>query len=157
MKAPDVTIRFKDLSELDSVASQLLAVGNEVPVWLFEGTMGAGKTTIIKKLCSQLGVVSIVQSPTFALVNEYVTDQERVIYHFDFYRIKNEEEALDMGVEEYFYSGDFCFVEWPGKIASLWPSSYMLVDVTSDEDGERTVQATIISNELNATQWDSLR
>ncbi|HEV7348655.1 tRNA (adenosine(37)-N6)-threonylcarbamoyltransferase complex ATPase subunit type 1 TsaE [Telluribacter sp.] len=157
MKAPELTIRFRDLSELDSVAAQLLSLGNSVPVWLFEGTMGAGKTTLIKKLCSQLGVVSLVQSPTFALVNEYQTAEGGLIYHFDFYRIKNETEALDMGVEEYFDAGDYCFVEWPGRILSLWPSSYLLVDMSTDEEGERTVRASLMSNNLNATQWDSLR
>lgn len=134
-------IRFKELDELGKVSEALLKLGSETPVWLFEGHMGAGKTTLIKALCSHLGVTTHVQSPTFSLVNEYDAGGQ-TIYHFDFYRIKDETEALDMGVEEYFDSGDFCFVEWPGKIENLWPLNYMQLHLEADESGMRTLEIT---------------
>ncbi len=140
MNTLPVTIRFQELSELDTVAASLLRIGELVPVWLFNGSMGVGKTTLIKKLCEQLGVKSIVQSPTFSIVNEYITEKGRPVYHFDFYRIKTEFEALDIGVEEYFDSGGFCFVEWPEKIESLWPYPHMLINLKLDENGERVLE-----------------
>lgn len=130
------TIYFRDEEELAAVSAKLLQMGNDTPVWLFEGHMGAGKTTLIKTICKQLGVKSHVQSPTFSLVNEYEA-QTGCVYHFDFYRIKDETEALDMGIEEYFDSGCFCFVEWPGKIENLWPERYMLLNLQADESGMR--------------------
>ena len=139
MIAEPTTIHFKELDELQAVSSQLLQIGKDRPVWLFEGHMGAGKTTLIKALCQHLGVRTHVQSPTFSLVNEYESDKE-VIYHFDFYRIKDETEALDMGVEEYFDSGSFCFVEWPGKIESLWPMQYLMLHLSADESGMRILE-----------------
>ncbi|WP_353721538.1 tRNA (adenosine(37)-N6)-threonylcarbamoyltransferase complex ATPase subunit type 1 TsaE [Dyadobacter sp. 676] len=134
-------IRFKELDELGNVSETLLRLGGETPVWLFEGQMGAGKTTLIKALCSRLGVTGHVQSPTFSLVNEYDAGG-KTIYHFDFYRIKDETEALDIGVEEYFDSGDFCFVEWPGKIGNLWPLNYMQLHLEADESGTRILKVT---------------
>lgn len=129
--------RFKELSDLDGVSDKLLKFGREFPIWFFEGHMGAGKTTLIKALCKNLGVTSMVHSPTFSLVNEYITSDRLTIYHFDFYRIMDEVEALDIGVEEYFDSGDFCFVEWPQKIEGLWPLEYLLLHLSLNEDGER--------------------
>ncbi|HWV32760.1 MAG TPA: tRNA (adenosine(37)-N6)-threonylcarbamoyltransferase complex ATPase subunit type 1 TsaE [Dyadobacter sp.] len=134
-------IRFKELDELGNVSEALLRLGADTPVWLFEGQMGAGKTTLIKALCSHLGVTTHVQSPTFSLVNEYDAGG-RTIYHFDFYRIKDETEALDMGVEEYFDSGDLCFVEWPGKVENLWPLNYMQLHLEADETGMRILEVT---------------
>ncbi|MCE6991534.1 tRNA (adenosine(37)-N6)-threonylcarbamoyltransferase complex ATPase subunit type 1 TsaE [Dyadobacter sp. CY323] len=134
-----MTITFKGLDELDRVAAELLETGGNIPVWLFEGQIGAGKTTLIKALCKALGVRSHVQSPTFSLVNEYDAG-DRLVYHFDFYRIKDETEALDMGVEEYFDSGEYCFVEWPDKIESLWPASYLKLHLQADESGIRVLE-----------------
>ena len=135
-----VTIRFRNLSELDTVAASLLKLGKDVPVWLFDGAMGVGKTTLIKKLCALMGVQSMVQSPTFSLVNEYLTATGITIYHFDFYRIRNEMEALDIGIEEYFDSGNFCFIEWPEKIESLWPYPHLLIKMGLEEDGGRILE-----------------
>jgi tRNA threonylcarbamoyladenosine biosynthesis protein TsaE len=137
-----VTIRFQDLSQLDTVAASLIKLGQHVSVWLFEGAMGVGKTTLIKKLCECMGVEDMVQSPTFSLVNEYRTKNGTIIYHFDFYRIRSEIEALDIGVEEYFDAGGFCFVEWPEKIESLWPYPHLLIKLSSDETGERVLQVS---------------
>jgi tRNA threonylcarbamoyladenosine biosynthesis protein TsaE len=128
-------IRFSELSELENVAKELIRLSEGERIWLFEGTMGAGKTTLIKKICENIGVVSTVQSPTFSIVNEYVTKSGDGVYHFDFYRLKDEEEALDIGIEEYLDSGNYCFLEWPGKIESLWPASYFQVELTLEEAG----------------------
>ncbi|WP_026630819.1 tRNA (adenosine(37)-N6)-threonylcarbamoyltransferase complex ATPase subunit type 1 TsaE [Dyadobacter alkalitolerans] len=141
MFGESAVMHFSELEELETVSADLLHLGKDIPVWLFEGHMGAGKTTLIKALCKKLGVRSHVQSPTFSLVNEYDAG-DKLVYHFDFYRIKDEVEALDMGVEEYFDSGHFCFVEWPGKIESLWPLHYLLIQMEADENGVRMLKAT---------------
>ena len=143
MSLTPVIFRFKELADLDTITSELLKIGKNTPIWLFQGHMGAGKTTLIRSLCENLGVTSVVHSPTFALVNEYITTEKKIIYHFDFYRIKDETEALDIGVEEYFDSGDFCFVEWPEKIESLWPLHYLLLDLHLEENGERVLKAEV--------------
>src|SRR5690606_32906579 len=101
--------------------------------------MGAGKTTIIKALCEELGVKEHVTSPTFSIVNEY-TGNSGLIYHFDFYRLKNEQEAYDLGYEEYFYSGNYCFVEWPQKIESLLPQNAFSIYIDINADQSRRVQ-----------------
>lgn len=144
MYSSDLTLRFQDLSELGLVAQKLLEKGRNTPVWLFNGSMGVGKTTLIKKLCAELQVTSMVQSPTFSIVNEYETADKEVVYHFDFYRIKSESEAYDIGVEEYLYSGYFCFIEWPEKIESLWPEHYFSISIEQEEDGTRELNATVI-------------
>jgi tRNA threonylcarbamoyladenosine biosynthesis protein TsaE len=137
-----VTIRFQNLSELDTVAASLLKLGKDIPVWLFDGAMGVGKTTLIKKLCAMMGVQSMVQSPTFSLVNEYISTTGITIYHFDFYRIRSEVEALDIGIEEYFDSGGFCFIEWPEKIESLWPYPHLLIKMSLQEDEGRILEVS---------------
>src|SRR5690606_36136420 len=103
---------------------------------LFYGPMGAGKTTLIKAICGQLEVTDATASPTFSIVNEYTTPRGPV-YHFDFYRIKSEQEAFDLGYEEYFYSGNYCFVEWPEKIAGLLPPDAVSVRIDAEADGKR--------------------
>lgn len=108
-------------------------------VFLFYGSMGAGKTTFIRAICEELGVEESVNSPTFAIVNEYRTGEGDPIYHFDFYRINKEEEAYDFGYEDYFYSGDLCFVEWPEKIENLLPEDAVTVSITELSDGTREV------------------
>lgn len=143
MKAQSTLLTYSDLSELDRVADELIELGGEVPVWLFFGEMGVGKTTLIKKICEKLGVDSIVQSPTFSIVNEYPTLSKKTIYHFDFYRLKNETEAFDIGAEEYLYSGDHCFIEWPEKIESLWPSRYLELKIEQLPSGIRNIDAHI--------------
>lgn len=109
------------LSELEVVAKELIPYLNQFKVVLFYGHMGAGKTTFIHRLCQELSVVDDVSSPTFSIVNEYETKSNEIIYHFDFYRLKSEMEAYDLGYEDYLYSGNVCLIEWPDKIASLLP------------------------------------
>jgi tRNA threonylcarbamoyladenosine biosynthesis protein TsaE len=111
------------LEDIDNIIEDLWVAADGCSVWLFYGEMGAGKTTLIKAICTALGVHTSMTSPTFSIVNEYNDNSGRVFYHFDFYRLKNEEEAYDIGVEEYLDSGNLCFVEWPERIPSLLPSS----------------------------------
>jgi tRNA threonylcarbamoyladenosine biosynthesis protein TsaE len=101
--------------------------------------MGAGKTTFIKAICEEMGVDDVITSPTFAIVNEYETSEEDTIYHFDFYRIKKIEEVYDMGYEEYFYSGNLCFIEWPELIEDLLPEDATKVTIEEAEDGSRVI------------------
>lgn len=124
------------MSELPATAQALLNVAGSQKIFLFYGDMGAGKTTFIKALCEQLGVSEPVTSPTFSIVNEYVGNTAKV-YHFDFYRLKNQEEALDMGYEEYFYSGNYCLIEWPEKIPDLLPDHYIKVSIQLQEQQSR--------------------
>jgi tRNA threonylcarbamoyladenosine biosynthesis protein TsaE len=136
-----MTLSIAHLDDLDAAARQLLADAGFERVWLFEGEMGAGKTTLIKAICEALGVVSTVQSPTFGLVNEYTTQTGEVVYHFDCYRLRNEAEALDIGMDEYLDSGTYCFIEWPGNIQSLWPPTYYSIHLAADARGVRTLIA----------------
>lgn len=108
-----------DLKDLDGIAKELLEFIGDRRVLCFYGDLGAGKTTFIKAICRQLGVKDEVQSPTFSIVNEYETSEREPVYHFDFYRLKTEEEAYDLGYEQYLYSNYFCFIEWPEKVENL--------------------------------------
>jgi tRNA threonylcarbamoyladenosine biosynthesis protein TsaE len=139
------TFEINGLAELDGVSAELIKMGQKSPVWLFFGDMGAGKTTLIKVICKQLGVSGNIQSPTFSLVNEYTTENGDLAYHFDFYRIKQESEALDMGIEEYLDSGSFCFIEWPEKIQSLWPNHYTELTLTTKDVDKRVLTIRLIS------------
>ena len=127
------------LEELDWVAKKLIREFPEMKIWLFEGEMGAGKTTLIKQICKDLGVTDKVTSPTFSIINEYRTSDGETIYHFDFYRLKHESEALDIGADEYFSSGMLCLLEWPSKITSLIPSRHLKVNITLTEDDKRKI------------------
>ena len=110
-----------------------------IPVYLFTGFLGAGKTTFIKAVCEALGVEDVINSPTFAIVNEYMDGNGEPIYHFDFYRIKKEEEVLDIGYEDYVYSGNVCFMEWPELIEQLLPEDAIKVTIEEKDNGERVV------------------
>ncbi|MHA6248870.1 tRNA (adenosine(37)-N6)-threonylcarbamoyltransferase complex ATPase subunit type 1 TsaE [Pontibacter sp. CAU 1760] len=129
-------IQMSSLADLPAAASALIEAAQQEPIILFEGQMGAGKTTLIKEICLQLGVQENVSSPTFALVNEYEADKGKLIYHFDFYRINQEREALDIGAPEYFDSGRLCLIEWPSMIPNLLPEHYLLVTLQPDPTGE---------------------
>ena len=126
------------LDQIQTIAAEILQQASSQKIFLFYGEMGAGKTTLIKALCAELGVEGQVSSPTFAIVNEYAAKQGKV-FHFDFYRLKNQNEALDMGYEEYFYSGEYCFIEWPEKIPDLLPPNYTEINITAQNDGLRQV------------------
>ncbi|HZL10453.1 MAG TPA: tRNA (adenosine(37)-N6)-threonylcarbamoyltransferase complex ATPase subunit type 1 TsaE [Prolixibacteraceae bacterium] len=134
-------ILISDLSELQKSAKLLLANYHEDRIFAFYGAMGAGKTTFIKALCHELGSQDYVTSPSFALINEYNSGDGTLIYHFDFYRIKQLEEAFDLGYEDYIYSGNYCFIEWPEMIESLLPEGIVEVRITEDNNGERLIEA----------------
>jgi len=129
------------LDELELVAQKVIDQ-HPSKVILFHGEMGVGKTTLIKQLCKTLGVTSATSSPTFSLVNEYETIDNQVVYHFDFYRLKNEMEALDMGADDYFYSGNWCFIEWAEKIPSLIPDEHAVITIELVENGKRHLTLT---------------
>ena len=128
------------LDEIDVIARQILE-HNPQKVILFNGQMGAGKTTLIKAISKQLGVANTTSSPTFSLVNEYQANDGKV-FHFDMYRLKSQSEALDMGIEEYLYSGHWCFIEWPEKIPGLIPDKHSVIDLTVLDDGKRQLTIT---------------
>ncbi|TPG45401.1 tRNA (adenosine(37)-N6)-threonylcarbamoyltransferase complex ATPase subunit type 1 TsaE [Flavobacterium pectinovorum] len=127
------------LDQIPEVAEQIIA-SNPNKIILFNGEMGVGKTTLIKQLCKNLGVQDATSSPTFSLVNEYYTSNNQIVYHFDFYRLNRETEALDMGVDDYLYSGNWCFIEWSEKIASLIPKEHSVVTIELLADGRRELK-----------------
>lgn len=129
-------IEIESLSELSSVADEVIEALDDRSVVLLRGGMGAGKTTLVSRIAARLGAEDTVTSPTFALVNQYKGSECR-IYHFDFYRIDRIEEVFDLGYEEYFYSGDLCLVEWPEKIEPLIPDDAMVVRITAGEGEQR--------------------
>lgn len=126
------------LDEINEAAQQILA-HNPHKVMLFHGEMGVGKTTLIKALAKELGVNGATSSPTFSLVNEYQTIDNQIVYHFDFYRLNKETEALDMGADDYFYSGNWCFIEWAEKIPNLIPESHSVIQIRLLPDGKRSL------------------
>lgn len=126
-----------DLSGLDDIAKIIITKSTH-KIILFNGEMGAGKTTLIKAICNYLGVTDTVSSPTFSLVNEYEGDNS-IIYHFDFYRIENEDEAYAIGFEEYEYNGDYLFIEWGERIPNLLPEEIHQINLSIEENGLRTL------------------
>jgi len=127
------------LSNLDDAAKQLLVEGAKQTVWLLHGEMGSGKTTLVKQLVKEIGIKSLVTSPTFSIVNEYSKIDGGVVYHFDMYRLKNDVEALDLGFEEYLNSGNVCFIEWPEKVFSLLPNEYFEVKIDNHNSVSRDI------------------
>ena len=126
------------LDEIETVAHKIIAKKPN-KVILFHGDMGVGKTTLIKALAKELGVSETTSSPTFSLVNEYQTTTNQLVYHFDFYRLNIETEALDMGADEYLYSGNWCFIEWAEKIPNLIPDLHSVISIHLLPDGKRTL------------------
>ena len=125
------------IDEMGSIARKIVENGKGYAVWLLRGEMGAGKTTLAKEIGKVLELEDEVNSPTFALVNEYRAPRGEPVYHFDFYRIGSEAEAEAIGVEEYLYSGHHCLIEWPEKIRGLWPDRYMMIDIQTENQNER--------------------
>lgn len=123
-----------NLSDLPQTAAEIYDFGKDYKIWLFKAQMGGGKTTFISNLCDFLAVEDHVSSPTFGLVNEYMSAKAGVIYHFDFYRIKNEQEAFEIGVEDYFYSDNLCLIEWPEMIPSFIPEQFLLIEIGLSND-----------------------
>lgn len=135
-----MTINIPNIESLHDAAKEFIANMGDNTVFAFRGEMGAGKTTFIKAICDVLGVEDEVNSPTFAIVNEYRSASAELIYHFDCYRIKELEEALDFGFEDYMDSGALCFIEWPENVEELLPGDVVNVKITPHEDGSRTLE-----------------
>lgn len=131
--------KIYSLNAVDSIASEIISQSSS-KVLLFYGEMGVGKTTLIKSICKALESDDVISSPTFSLVNEYHTRNGAPIYHFDFYRIESEEEALDIGVEDYFYSDAWCLIEWPNNIENLLPLDATEIQLEYSGNGQRTIQ-----------------
>lgn len=132
------TYKAKSINDLSRIAENILKEYKTDRIFALYGKMGSGKTTFIKEICLILGVEDIITSPTFALINEYTCKQNNKIYHFDFYRIESQEEAFDFGYEEYIFSSNYCFIEWPELIENLLPESYIKIEIIEKEDGTRT-------------------
>ena len=132
-------IKINSLDEMGKAAQEFVAAMDDRKVFAFYGKMGAGKTTFIKAVCEELGVEDVINSPTFAIVNEYVDGKGEPVYHFDFYRIKKEQEVLDIGYEDYVYSGHVCFMDWPELIENLLPDDAVKVTIEEETDGSRKV------------------
>ena len=132
---------IKSLSEINHIAALFLQAHPADRIFAFYGSMGAGKTTFIKALCEEMQVLDYVTSPTFSLINEYETENKGTIFHFDFYRIKDQSEAYDFGYEEYFYSNSYCFIEWPELIESMLPPITVKVYITETGKGSRIIES----------------
>lgn len=133
-KMKDLVFPNCALPEMSDIARRILNEYPEDRIFAFYGDLGAGKTTLIKALCSVLGVTEDVTSPSFAIVNEYEAGGIDLIYHFDFYRIKKQEEVMDIGYEEYLYSGNYCFLEWADKIEELLPERFVYITISKNEN-----------------------
>jgi tRNA threonylcarbamoyladenosine biosynthesis protein TsaE len=127
------------LQDLDTISKDIIRSAKGLSVWLINGQMGAGKTTLAKSICRELSVTDVVSSPTFSIINEYKTSEAKSVFHFDFYRLKSELEAYDIGVNEYFESGSICLVEWAEKIPSLIPEHYFEITLQISGPTSRTI------------------
>jgi len=132
--------KIESLEKIDEAAKSFVEKMGDQKIYAFNGNMGVGKTTYINAVCKMMGVTQIVNSPTFSIVNEYETTTGNIIYHFDCYRIQKIQEALDLGAEEYLYSGNYCFIEWSENIAPILPDYLVNVNITELEDGSRLIE-----------------
>ena len=136
-------IRIPDLASIDNAARELIDTFPDSRIFAFYGEMGAGKTTMIKALCRVLQVTDVTSSPSFGLIHEYQTRGSDSVYHFDFYRIEQLEEAYDFGYEEYIDSGQYCFIEWPEKVVTLLPPETVNVNLKITGNNERTIEVEV--------------
>lgn len=130
---------YYELSELKILASALIKAAENQKIWVFQGSMGAGKTTLIKAIANEFKIESQVSSPSFGIINQYENTKREVFYHFDFYRLEDPIEALDIGIEEYFYSGNYCWIEWAEKIEDFLPEDFFLIKIESISEFQRQV------------------
>lgn len=136
----DIIIKINNLEDYPAAAREFIAAMEGERIFAFYGNMGSGKTTLIKSICEVMGVEDCINSPTFAIVNEYASAEQETIFHFDFYRIKSIAEVYNMGYEEYLYSDAYCFIEWPELIEELLPEETVKVCITEEGDGSRTIK-----------------
>jgi len=138
-----INLRIKSIASIRETAAEFLTFLHNGKIFLFDGTMGAGKTTFIKAVCETMGVTDTINSPTFSIVNEYETINGEIIYHFDCYRINKIQDAVEIGIEEYLHSGHYCFIEWAENIATLLPDDAVHVSITEQADGTRIVALNV--------------
>ena len=134
-----MNIKIESINSINECARIFISQMGANKIFLFNGNMGVGKTTFIKSICKELGIKDTVNSPTFSIINEYKTDDNIIIYHFDCYRINKIEDAMEIGIEEYLESGNICFIEWAENIASLLPDNFVTIQIEENEDGSRNV------------------
>lgn len=146
-----MTHQINNLSALSDFAKNLVNNYPEDRIFIFDGPMGVGKTTLIQFICKELGSTDNISSPTFSLVNEYESDRGP-LFHFDFYRLEIEEEAFDMGYEDYFFSGHYCFIEWPSKIPNLLPEKALLIDMKLMKDEKREIKVSKTDKAFHSEQ-----
>lgn len=137
----EINFESVSLKGLAKTAKQIIAQFPDHRIFAFYGEMGSGKTTLIKQICEIIGAEVPVVSPTFSIINEYPTKMGVSVFHFDFYRLEKIEEAFDIGYEDYFYSGKYCFIEWPEKIQELLPEEYIRIDLETVSDSLRNITA----------------
>lgn len=137
------TIKVKLVDELKSAAQQLLTRCKGRSIFVFKGQLGAGKTTFIKAICSELGVADLTSSPTFALANQYTGNNNTNIFHLDLYRLNSLQEAADIGIDDYLYDTDYCFIEWPELIESILPADTVWVSITQHPDQSRSIHISL--------------
>jgi tRNA threonylcarbamoyladenosine biosynthesis protein TsaE len=140
-----MNIELKSVHDLPGAAEKLIEDFRDERIFAFYGKMGAGKTTFIKEICTFMEVEDVVTSPTFALINEYITVSGDSVFHFDFYRIEKASEAMNIGFEEYIYSDDYCLIEWPEKVEKIMPERFVKVTITEKENGNRVIEAQVIN------------
>ncbi|MEI7595181.1 MAG: tRNA (adenosine(37)-N6)-threonylcarbamoyltransferase complex ATPase subunit type 1 TsaE [Bacteroidota bacterium] len=143
-----MNFKASSIDDLSAISKQIIENFSSEKVFAFYGSMGAGKTTLIKEICKTLGVSDNVTSPTFAIVNQYTDNTNKPIFHFDFYRIKKLSEAYDLGYEDYFYGGNYCLIEWPELIEELLPLSFVKVSII-EENNERTIIVEQVNNKYH--------
>jgi len=134
------TLTITSIDTIGETAKEFVSLLGDKKIVAFYGGMGAGKTSFIKAICEEKGVIDLVNSPTFAIINDYLTKTDEHIYHFDFYRLNGVEDALNIGTEEYFYSGNYCFLEWPEIIEPILPEETLIVTITVNENNERIIE-----------------
>lgn len=137
-----------DLSELKALACSLIKAAKNQKIWVFQGAMGTGKTTLIKAIAEEYGIVDQVSSPSFGIVNQYENNEKQIFYHFDFYRIEDPTEALDIGIEDYFYNENYCWLEWAEKIENFIPEDFFLIKITSISENKRQVSFSHIHDAI---------
>ena len=135
-----ITFKCRHISALDKIASEILTLGKKYKVWTFEGQMGSGKTTLIQYICKHMGILDTVNSPTFSIINEYNLSSDEMIYHFDFFRITSAHEAIAIGCEEYFFSKNYCFIEWASKVTSLLPNGLFKIHIHFINEKSRRIE-----------------
>lgn len=140
------TIQYDGLLEIDKVAREVINYCKGEKIWVFKGEMGAGKTTLIKAISRCLGIEDTVSSPTFSIVNEYRNSNKEIFYHFDFYRVEDSKEVLEIGIDEYLYSGNLCWLEWAEKITEYLPPDFALISIKVNENGSRTISLEKVVN-----------